>query len=463
MEQSLIESLPRHRKKSLLDSLTDVEASVLLYDWSKWARPSQLTPAGGWLVWLLLAGRGFGKTRTGAEWVRGQAEADKTARIALIGPTAADVRDVMVEGESGVMAISPPWFRPTYEPSKRRLTWPNGAMATTYSADEPERLRGPQHSAALCDELASWRYPETWDMLQFGLRLGTNPRTVVTTTPKPTRLIRDLLARKDCHVTRGSTYDNRSNLAKPFLDAIVKKYEGTRLGRQELYAEVLDDVPGALWSRRCLDDYRVTVAPALVRIVVAIDPPATSGEDSNEAGIIVAGVDAQNIAYVLEDWSQRARPEEWARKAIAAYRKWEADCLVAESNQGGEMVERVIRSVADVPVKLVRATRGKYVRAEPASALYEQGRVKHVGVFPVLEEQMTSFTPERAADRSDGFSPDRVDALVWALTEIFPDITAPLPTKAAPREDHGEFGWMGGICAALISSQMLLHQLLTIA
>lgn len=444
MQQSWIESLTQSQRLNLKTDLTDEEAAALLYEWKRWARPSQLMPPGDWLVWLILAGRGFGKTRTGAESVRAEAEGDKVARIALVGPTAADVRDVMVEGESGILAISPPWFRPVYEPSKRRLTWPNGAMATTYSADEPDRLRGPQHSFAWGDEPASWRYPEAWDMLQLGLRLGTRPRSVMTGTPKPIRLIRDLLRRSDCHVTRGSTYDNRSNLAKPFLDAIVKKYEGTRLGRQELYAEVLDDVPGALWSRRCLDDYRVTKAPDLVRIVVAIDPPATSGEDANEAGIIVAGVDSAGVAYVLEDWSQRASPEEWARKSIAAYRKWDADCLVAECNQGGEMVERVIKSVADVPVKLVRATKGKYVRAEPASALYEQGRVKHVGVLAILEEQMTSFTPERAADRSDGFSPDRVDALVWAITELFPEITAGEPNKAANvREYVGAEGWMG--------------------
>jgi len=355
--------------------------------------------------------------------VRGEAEADKNARLALVGPTAADVRDVMVEGESGILAVSPPWFRPQYEPSKRRLTWPNGAIATTYSADEPERLRGPQHSGAWGDEPASWRYPEAWDMLQLGLRLGTRPRSVVTGTPKPIRLIRDLLQRKDCHVTRGSTYDNRSNLAKPFLDAIVKKYEGTRLGRQELYAEVLADVPGALWTQRGLDDYRVQKAPDLTRIVIAADPAITSGEDANENGIIVAGISADSSAYVLEDWSMRGSPDEWARKAVAAYRKHNADCIVAEANQGGEMVAQVIRSVADIPVKLVRATRGKYVRAEPISALYEQGRVHHVGVLSQLEEQMTSFTPERAADRSDGFSPDRVDALVWAMTELFPDIT----------------------------------------
>lgn len=428
----------------LQTQLTDEESAVLLYEWHRWARPSQLPPTDpDWLVWLLLAGRGFGKSRTGAEWVRVQAEQDKVARIALIGPTAGDVRDVMVEGESGILAISPPWFRPEYEPSKRRLTWPNGAMATTYSADEPERLRGPQHSAAWCDELASWRYPEAWDMLQFGLRLGSLPRTVVTTTPKPTRLIRDLLQRKDCRITRGSTYDNRSNLAKPFLDAIVKKYEGTRLGRQELYAEVLADVPGALWTQRGLDDYRVSKAPALTRIVVAVDPAITSGEDANENGIIVAGTGQDGAAYVFEDWSMRGSPDEWARKAVAAYRKNDADCIVAEANQGGEMVAQVIKSVADIPVKLVRATKGKYVRAEPISALYEQGRIHHVGALAILEEQMTSFTPERAADRSDGYSPDRVDALVWCMTELFPEITAPAPSKTEVVEHYGEGSWMG--------------------
>lgn len=442
MEQSWIESLAPTQRQSLKSQLTNEEAATLLYDWERWARPSQLIPPGDWLVWLILAGRGFGKTRTGAESVRAEAEGDKSARIALVGPTAADVRDVMVEGESGILACSPPWCRPVYEPSKRRLTWPNGAMATTYSADEPDRLRGPQHSFAWGDEPASWRYPEAWDMLQLGLRLGTRPRSVMTGTPKPIRLIRDLLRRSDCHVTRGSTYDNRSNLAKPFLDAIVKKYEGTRLGRQELYAEVLDDVPGALWTLRGLDDYRVAKAPDLVRIVVAVDPAITNGEDANENGIIVAGVSENGAAYILEDWSTRGSPDEWSRKAVAAYRKWDADCIVAECNQGGEMVERVIQSVDSVPVKLVRATRGKYVRAEPASALYEQGRVHHVGVHAALEEQMTSFTPERAADRSDGFSPDRVDALVWAITELFPEITAPAPSKVEPNEHHGEQGWM---------------------
>jgi phage terminase large subunit-like protein len=442
LEQSWIESLTKPQRQTLKTALTDEEAAALLYEWQRWARPSQLPPKSDWLVWLLLAGRGFGKSRTGAEWVRAEAERDKTARIALVAPTAADVRDVMVEGESGILAISPPWFRPIYEPSKRRLTWPNGAMATTYSADEPDRLRGPQHSKALCDEVASWRYPETWDMLQFGLRLGVKPQTVVTTTPKPTKLIRDLLARKDCHITRGSTYDNRSNLAKPFLEAIVKKYEGTRLGRQELYAEILEDIPGALWSRRSLDENRVDKAPNLIRKVVAVDPPATSGENANECGIVVVGMDEAGRAYVLDDWSAQASPDEWARKVVAAYRLHDADLIVAEVNQGGEMVAQVIRSVLpDAPIKMVRATRGKYIRAEPVSALYEQGRVKHVGSLATLEDQMVGFTPERAADRKDGFSPDRVDALVWGMTELFPDVIS--SSDERPAQPHVATGWMG--------------------
>ena len=242
-------------------------------------------------MWLLLAGRGFGKTRTGAELVRARVAARSARRIALVAPTAADARDVMVEGESGILAISPPWDRPRYEPSKRRLTWPNGAVATLYSADEPERLRGPQHDAAWCDELASWRYPEAWDMLMFGLRLGTDPRVVVTTTPRPTKLIRELLADPTVVVTRGTTYENRANLAPDFLEQIVRKYEGTRLGRQELEAEILDDVPGALWSRGVIEAARADSAPHFVRVVVAIDPAATSGEGADETGIIVAGKD----------------------------------------------------------------------------------------------------------------------------------------------------------------------------
>jgi phage terminase large subunit-like protein len=246
-------SLPEPTRRELAAALSPADARALLYDWPFWARPAQLPPQGNWRIWLLLAGRGFGKTRTGAELIRARVAASTARRLALVAPTAADARNVMVEGESGILAISPPWDRPRYEPSKRRLTWPNGAIATLYSADEPERLRGPQHDATWCDELASWRYPEAWDMLMFGMRLGPDPRAVVTTTPRPTKLIRTLIADPTAVVTRGSTYENRANLAPAFLDQIIRKYEGTRLGRQEIEAELLDDVPGALWTRGIID------------------------------------------------------------------------------------------------------------------------------------------------------------------------------------------------------------------
>jgi len=303
-------------------------ANALESSWPAIARPNQLPPpADWWQIWLLLAGRGFGKTRTLAEWVCTQVASGLARRIALVAATAADARDVLVEGESGILSVAPPWFRPVYESSKRRLTWPNGAIATTYSAEEPERLRGPQHDAAVCDELGSWSRPETWDMLQFGLRLGRNPRCLVATTPRPTKLIRDLLARegRDVAVTRGSTYENRANLAPGFFNQIIRKYEGTRLGRQELNAELLEDTPGALWSHGVIDAARQAAAPNLARIVVAVDPAATSGEDADETGIVVVGRDHQGHGYVLADISGRYQPLEWAKIAITAYRTHHAD------------------------------------------------------------------------------------------------------------------------------------------
>jgi phage terminase large subunit-like protein len=407
-------------------------ADSLEASWPAIARPNQLPPPGDWQVWLLLAGRGFGKTRTLAEWVCQQAGSGQAGRIALVAATAADARDVLVEGQSGILAVSPPWFRPVYEPSKRRLTWPNGAMATTFSAEEPERLRGPQHGAAVCDELGAWSRPETWDMLQFGLRLGRYPRCLVATTPRPTKLIRELLARegRDVTVTRGSTYENRVNLAPGFFDQIIRKYEGTRLGRQELNAELLDDVPGALWSGARLEELRWPVyksVPDLVRIVIAIDPATTSGEDADETGIIVAGKDARGHGYVLGDTSGRYPPTDWARLAISLYRQHKADRVVPEVNNGGDMVEATLRMVdPNVAYTAVRATRGKVVRAEPVAALYEQGRIHHIGAFPTLEDQMCGFTPD--LDRKTaGFSPDRVDALVWALTDL---LVEPMPGEA---------------------------------
>ena len=385
------------------------DADAIAYEWRLHAREKQLAPDGGWSLCMWLTGRGWGKTRCGAEWTREQIESGRCRRMALVAPTAADARDVMVEGESGLLAISPPWNRPDYEPSKRRLTWPNGAMATTYSADEPERLRGPQHDGAWVDELAAWRYPEAWDMLMFGLRLGANPQCIVTTTPKPRQIIRRILDDPKAVIIRGSTYENRRNLAAAFFSQIVKVYEGTTLGRQELHGEVLTDIPGALWDRKTI---MRGVAPPLSRIVVAIDPAVTSHDESDETGIIVAGKCGDNF-YVLEDLSGRYTPEGWARKAVYAYTRWNADRVIGEVNNGGDMIEATLRQVdRNVAYTSVRASRGKAVRAEPIAALYEQGRGVHCGTFNQLEDQMCSWTGD--AD----WSPDRMDALVWAASEL---------------------------------------------
>jgi phage terminase large subunit-like protein len=409
---------PKAERERILSGLSPDQLLRLPYDWEGfWARPSQLPPAGSWRVWMLLAGRGFGKTRCGAEWIRSQVKAGRR-RLALVAPTAADVRDVMVEGESGILAIHPDQERPLYEPSKRRLTWSCGAVATTYTADEPERLRGPQADAAWCDEIGSWRYPEAWDMLMFGMRLGDNPRCVVTTTPRPTKLIRELVRDPTTIVTRGSSYENRGNLAPAFFDQIVRKYEGTRLGRQELNAELLEDTPGALWTHALIEANRLRAPPIMTRVVVAIDPAATSGEESDETGIVVVGKDANGQGYVLADVSGRYAPTEWAKIAIATYKAHSADRIVGEVNNGGDMVEATLRMVdRNVPFTAVRASRGKVVRAEPIAALYEQGRMHHVGTFPQLEDQMANFTTDfdRAAA---GYSPDRVDSLVWGCTEL---------------------------------------------
>jgi len=416
-EAAGLADLPPHERDRRLAAYSEDDAFEQCYRWRFWARPSQLPPEGDWRVWLLLAGRGFGKTRSGAEWVREQIERGTAGRIALVAPTAADARDVMVEGESGLLAIAPNDRRPRYEPSKRRLTWFNGAIATLFSADEPERLRGPQFDAAWCDELAAWRYgQDAWDMLMMGLRLGENPRVVATTTPRPVRLIRALLKTADCAVTRGSTRENADNLAPSFMSAILAQYEGTRLGRQEIEAELLDDVPGALWTRDTIERARVSAVPTLRRVVVAIDPAASASESADETGIVVAGVGENGHAYVLDDLSGRFHPQGWAARAIAAFQSRQADRIVAETNNGGEMVEATLRTVdSAVPYKPVHASRGKIMRAEPVAALYEQGRVHHVGAFPALEDQMCAFTGGAPSPRP---SPDRLDALVWALTEL---------------------------------------------
>lgn len=399
----------------MLADLTDKEAEALLYDWNFWARPNQLPPPGDWFVWLLRSGRGFGKTRTGAEWVRAEIESGRRRRIALVGQSKADVRDTMIElGDSALLNVCPPWNRPVYESTKRRVVWPNGGVAIAYSGDEPDQLRGPQHDGAWVDELAKFRYPQgTWDNLELGLRLGSKPQAVVTSTPRPIPIIKRLLSDTAVVEVRGSTYENVGNLSPRFFERVRRLYEGTRLGRQELYGEVLDDVPGALWQRDSIERGRVRQHPQLLRVVVAVDPEASSEEGSAETGIVVAGRGADGHGYVLDDRSLQATPHGWASAAVTAYHLHHADRVIGEVNNGGEMVGYTVATVDPrVPFKAVHASRGKAARAEPVAALYEQGRVHHVGCFAELEDQMCSWLPGEK-------SPDRMDALVWALTELF--------------------------------------------
>lgn len=431
----ILASLPEDERDAVLAELPKEVLAALKYDWEFWARPNQLEPDGQWTTWLILAGRGFGKSRCGAEWVRKKAKDFPGCRIALVGETAADARKVMVEGESGILSISPPDFMPEYSPANRQLTWPNGSLAFTYNATQPDQLRGPQHHFAWSDEVAKWdRLQDSWDQLQFGLRLGVDPRQVVTTTPRPLPLIRRMIVDPTVHVTKGRTYDNADNLAKPFLKQVEESYGGTRLGRQELEGEVLEDIPGALWTRDCIDRNRRPEAPKdLNRIVVAVDPAATSNEGSDETGIVVVGYakdeEGTQRGYVLGDFSCRGSPEEWAKAAVRAYHEFDADRIIAEKNNGGEMVESVIRAVdRNVPITLVHASRGKRVRAEPVSALYEQNRVHHVGRHDTLEDQMCLFSGETG--RSAGDSPDRVDALVWGISSLFDKITARRSAKS---------------------------------
>lgn len=384
------------------------------FDWSLKARPSQRIPPGDWIVWLILAGRGYGKTRTGAETVRQWIRT--CPYVNLIGATADDARDIMIEGESGVLAVCPDTERPQYKKSERKLIWPNGATSLIFTADEPERLRGKQHGKLWCDELAAWRYPEAWDQASLGLRLGNHPQAVITTTPRPTPLVRTLAKDPKTYITKGSTYENRDNLASAFISQIITKYEGTRLGRQELNAEILEDNPGALWKRAQIDDSRMSAAPELCRIVVAVDPAVSSNEESDLTGIVCVGKDRNNPPhfYVLEDVSDIYSPDQWADAVVRLYHRRSADRVVAEINQGGDMVEAILRGKhSGIPYTAVRATRGKAVRAEPIAALYEQGRVHHIGSFAQLEDQMCDWDPATATK-----SPDRMDALVWGMTEL---------------------------------------------
>jgi phage terminase large subunit-like protein len=391
--------------------------------WRRRARPEQLPPEDDWwTTWLFLGGRGAGKTKAINEYALSQIASGAARRVAIVASTANDARAVMVEGESGILSIAPAWNRPHYAPGLRRLTWKNGATATLYSADEPERLRGPNHDLAIVDELCAWRRPSAFDQLMFTLRLPGKrpPRVAIATTPKPTRLLRELLARegKDVFVSRSTSYANRANLAPAFFEQVIRKYEGTRLGRQELDAEMLDDIEGALWNRALLDEQRRDEAPTMRRIVIGIDPSGSGSSSADEVGIIACGVDESGFGWVLADESGRMQPIDWARRAIDLYHRLHADRIVAETNFGGGMVEAVVRSVdQNVPFTAVTASRGKVARAEPVSALFEQRRVFLHGAFPSLEDEMCEFTS--SFDRATaGYSPGRVDALVWSLSEL---------------------------------------------
>ena len=423
----------------VLDCIGSKNFEKLNTDWPLWARKDQLpiqvtAPDSLWKTWVVLGGRGAGKTLTGAQWIRYQALGRKpitekpATRIALVGPSLGEARAVMVEGISGLLAVHADHERPTYLSSQNKLVWPNGTIGQIFSAEDPDSLRGPQFDVAWCDELAKWHnLRETWDMLQFGLRLGDQPRAVVTTTPRPVKLLKQLLADAATLVTRASTHDNAGFLPVSFIKQIEKQYGGTRLGRQEIAGELIDDNPDVLFQRDLIEKNRVNEAPDLQRIVVAVDPPITSKNSSNACGIICAGLGEDGRAYILDDATlQKAKPMSWAAKAVAIYHARSADRLVVEVNQGGEMVSTILAEVDDsVAVKSVHATRGKYLRAEPVAALYEQHRVCHVGPFPALEDEMCVFEQRAAKGRA---SPDRVDALVWALNELM--LT---PKAAKPR------------------------------
>ncbi|WP_157083167.1 DNA-packaging protein [Novosphingobium lentum] len=408
------------------EGLSDNERHEWPYNWRLWARNEQLAPQGEWRLWLVMAGRGFGKTRAGAEWVRTIAEGIPEARIALVAASLGEARSVMVEGDSGLLSVSPPARRPRFEPSLRRVTWDNGAQATLYSAGEAESLRGPQHSHAWCDEIGKWddgtgQARRSWDNLLLGMRLGETPRIVATTTPRTVPLIRRLVKQAgeedDVILTRGSTRDNIRNLPGRFIADVEREFAGTTLGRQELDGEMIEDLPGALWTRALLERCREAKAPPCTRIVVGVDPPASATGDA--CGIVVAGMGDDRIARVLADASvEQASPERWARAVAEAARAWGADRVVAEANQGGAMVESVLRAAnASLPLRLVHASRGKSARAEPVAALYEAGRVRHAGLFARLEDELCGLVPG-GGYHGPGRSPDRADAAVWALTEL---------------------------------------------
>jgi len=447
-EYSVKEWLAHHpqERDEFFASLSDDEIALLEHSWEFRARPKQLAPEGDWRIWLICAGRGFGKTDAIVQWAYAQAKNMPGSRGAIVATTAADARDTLVEGESGFLAHPPHDFMPKYEPTKRRLTFPNGSRATLFSADEPRALRGPQHHWAICDELAAWMYPSAWDMLLFGLRLGSDPRVAIATTPRPIPIIRNLVKDPTCKVVYGSTYENRANLAPAFFNEIITRYEGSRLGQQELMGIVLDDEIAGLWTQARINSTRVEddAVPDLVKKIISIDPAVTAHAGSNETGIIVAGKSANGHAYILKDLSLRGRPEDWADVVVTEFDEGLIDHIVVEVNNGGDLVESTLHARrSSLPVVQVRASKGKIARAEPVSVLYEQNRVHHAGkggkggVFEELEKQMIDLVQGTEGK-------DRVDALVWAIHDLIlgdqEDAHTPMRTGVARFKSDTRWG-----------------------
>lgn len=418
----LAEALSKEEIEEFLRSLPANEVLALKYRWSFWARRNQLPPLGDWTYWMALAGRGFGKTRMGAEWIRSIAESGEHEYISLIGPTNGDVRRVMIDGESGLLKISPPWFMPEYQPSKARVVWPNGCVAELFSAEEPDRLRGPQCSAFWADELAAWgrNMEETWSNLMFGFRLGKDPKGIITTTPRPLALVKKMAADESCIVTSGTTYENAANLAKPFFKKVITDYEGTRLGRQELLGHILDDNPNALFQQKWFDSARLETFPVdCETIAVGVDPQVKEDIKSDEAGIVVAGMKKiggiEHYYIAADDSFQPEKPDQWGRRAARSYYTWQANKVVAEVNNGGALVKNNIQAVdSKIPVEMVTATRGKSIRAEPVATLAEQGRIHFCGKFLELETQCIEWDPTITTQKS----PDRMDAFVWVISYL---------------------------------------------
>lgn len=429
----VLSTLEPSARDEVIATLTDDETVNASSDWFLQARREQMPPIWNWFIWVVMAGRGWGKNWTGSNWLVGEHVAKRAKNSAIIAATSADLRRFCVEGPSGILSLAPNWFRPEYKPATSKLIWPDGAVTSLFTSEIPDRLRGPNLDKVWCDELAAWRYlDETWEMLQLCLRYGEAPQCVVTTTPRPRKVLKNLIARirtddlpnGDVAITSGSTHDNIDNLPARFVNEIIAQYKGTKLERQEIFGELLPEFEGALWSHSLLDTNRVSQAPTLRRIGIGVDPAISSDEGSDLTGIVAAGIGPEDHGYVIGEHSLRASPEGWARKVVTVYDSLKADFIVAEKNQGGEMVEATIKAVdSTVNVKLVHASRAKITRAEPIAAFYEQHRVHHVGTFADLEDEMTLFLPGRIKK-----SPDRTDALVWVLTELMGSLN-----KVAPR------------------------------